>query len=501
MMNLPDSWAQAALEELFDTVLGGDWGKDPHETVDDSLLVRCVRAAELRDWESERGKSAAIRRLKRSSVEKRRLRSGDILVEVSGGGPDQAVGRSVLITSAVLNIDRSHDFVCTNFFRFCRTVHRMNASYLNWYLQYFYATGGTEALQGGSNNLRNLRFPDFLAQQVPIAPFNEQKRIVAKIEELFSELDKAVESLAKAREQLKAYRQSVLKAAFEGKLTQRWRRRHLERLDGAGDLEGLLKANGSVNAKRVPATDLQDAADLPEEWAYFRVASLCSVVRGGSPRPAGDPKYYDGHIPFLKVADLTHATGMHLSTHTSTIKEAGLTKTRMTPPNTLLISNSGATLGVPKICTFEATFNDGVAAFLGVPQGYLEYLYFFWESKTAQLRGIDQGAAQPNLNTSILGETLIPICSKDEAVMLVELLKELLSNIERQTDEIDRNLAQAAALRQSILKRAFSGQLVAQDAADEPASVLLERIRADRQERSGSTKHTKKKAKSKEDAA
>jgi type I restriction enzyme S subunit len=236
-----------------------------------------------------------------------------------------------------------------------------------------------------------------------------------------------------------------------------------------------------VNAKRVPAADLQDAASLPEEWAYFRVASLCSVVRGGSPRPAGDPKYYDGHIPFLKVADLTHATGMHLSTYTSTIKEAGLSKTRMTPPNTLLISNSGATLGVPKICTFEATFNDGVAAFLGVPHGYLEYFYFFWESNTAQLRSIDQGAAQPNLNTSILGETLIPICSRDEATALVELLKGLLSNIERQADEIDLNLAQAAALRQSVLKRAFSGQLVAQDPADEPASVLLERIRAKRE--------------------
>jgi type I restriction enzyme, S subunit len=342
-------------------------------------------------------------------------------------------------------------------------------------------------------------FDQIGAFPILLPPATEQRRIVAKIEELFSELDKGIESLTTAREQLKAYRQSVLKAAFEGKLTESWHAKHLEHVQSAADLEASLTTDGAVNAKHVPARDLQEVARLPEEWAYFRVASLCSVVRGGSPRPAGDPKYYDGHIPFLKVADLTRATGMYLSTHTSTIKEAGLAKTRMTPPNTLLISNSGATLGVPKICTFEATFNDGVAAFLAVPEGYLEYFYFFWESKTARLRGIDQGAAQPNLNTSILGETLIPICSKGEARALVELLKALLSNIERQSDEIDRNLAQAAALRQSILKRAFSGQLVAQDATDEPASVLLERIRAERDE-NGATKRRNNKNGKKEAA-
>ena len=218
-------------------------------------------------------------------------------------------------------------------------------------------------------------------------------------------------------------------------------------------------------------------------------------MRGGSPRPAGDPKYYGGSIPFLKVADLTGASGIFLSTHTSTIKQAGLSKTRMTPPNTLLISNSGATLGVPKICTFETTFNDGVAAFLGLPEGYLEYFYFFWESKTAQLRGIDQGAAQPNLNTSILGDTLIPVCSQDEAKVVVERLKQALSTIESQYAEIDQSLSQASALKEAILKKAFSGQLGTSNSADEPASKLLERAGVDRGEAAAKKRHSNKSGK------
>jgi type I restriction enzyme S subunit len=417
------------------------------------------------------------------------VREGDLLMTCAG--PRSRCGVVCLVKHT-----RSKLMLSGKIYRFRPNPEAMDSRFLAYFIQSRSAQIAIDDMKTGiSDSGLNLTHDRFAALAVPVAPPREQRRIVDRIDELFSELDKGVESLTTASEQIKVYRQSILKAAFEGKLTQGWRRKHLERLDGAADLEASLKADGSVNAKRVNATDLQDAASLPEEWAYFRVASLCSVVRGGSPRPAGDPKYYDGHIPFLKVADLTHATGMHLSTHTSTIKEAGLTKTRMTPPNTLLISNSGATLGVPKICTFETTFNDGVAAFLGVPQSYLEYLYFFWESKTAQLRGIDQGAAQPNLNTSILGETLIPICSKDEASTLVELLKGLLSNIERQSEEIDRNLAQAAALRQSILKRAFSGQLVAQDPADEPAPVLLERICAAREDVGTPTRRNNKNGK------
>lgn len=190
---------------------------------------------------------------------------------------------------------------------------------------------------------------------------------------------------------------------------------------------------------------------------------------------------------------------MYLSTHSFTIKETGLSKTRMTPPNTLLISNSGATLGVPKICTFETTFNDGIAAFLELPESYLEYFYFFWESKTIELRNINQGAAQPNLNTSILGDMLVPMCAREEAQEVVALLKAILSTIEHLSGEIDQRLGQSAILRQSILKQAFSGQLVPQDANDEPASVLLARIRAEQEE--SSTKKRRNNKNGKKEAA
>ena len=221
---------------------------------------------------------------------------------------------------------------------------------------------------------------------------------------------------------------------------------------------------------------------LPFGWVWLQVSNLCDVVRGGSPRPAGDPRYYDGTIPFLKVADITRNPSVYLDSYTYTIKPAGLTKTRLIQPKKLLLSNSGATLGVPKICLIEATFNDGIAAFLGLDEEQLIYHYYFWCSKTKELRAINQGAAQPNLNTDLIKEIYIPICSVEEMQIISQEIERRLSVCDQLELEIESNLQKSEALRQSILKKAFSGQLVAQNPNDEPASVLLERICEEKEE-------------------
>lgn len=266
----------------------------------------------------------------------------------------------------------------------------------------------------------------------PLPPHNEQRRIVEKIESEFAKIDEGLEHLEKAKEQIKQYRQSVLKSAF---------------------------SNCS---------------------SYIKVGELCEVVRGGSPRPAGDEKYYNGHIPFLKVADITKDNNKYLNEYTYTIKEAGLKKTRLVNANTLLLSNSGATLGVPKICTFATTFNDGIAAFLGLSNETLDFHYYYWLSKTKELRCINQGAAQPNLNTDIIKEQLIPNLNKFEQKKIVKEIEKRFAVADEVEKVVEDNIEKAKQLKQSILKKAFEGRLVPQDPTDEPASTLLEKIKQER---------------------
>jgi type I restriction enzyme S subunit len=271
-------------------------------------------------------------------------------------------------------------------------------------------------------------------------------------------------------EQLKS---SILQAAIQGKLT--------EQLQEDGDARDLLK---DKLLKEIPEDKFP--FDIPENWLFARLNEICSVVRGGSPRPAGSPEFYDGNIPFLKVADLTADDTMYLKSYKSTIKPTGLKKTRFVKAYTLLLTNSGATLGVPKICTFDTTFNDGIAAFLDVPNYIdLEYFYFFLKFRTRWFRDYTaRGQGQPNLNTDLIGEMVLPIPPLAEQKRIVERLKESLPKIaELETEKSKLDVLQRAfpkKMKDSVLQYAIEGKLTEQLESDGDAHDLVKEIQREK---------------------
>lgn len=288
-----------------------------------------------------------------------------------------------------------------------------------------------------------IRKTDLEKISFPLAPLAEQQRIVERIESLFTKLDEAKEKAQAVVDSFETRKAAILHKAFTGELTAKWREEH-----GVG----------------------------MESWEHHQFSDLCAIVRGGSPRPAGDPRYYDGNIPFMKVADITRNDSPYVSKVEYSIKEEGLKKTRMVEANTLLLTNSGATLGVPAITTIKTTFNDGIAAFIGLDIDSLLFYYYFWTSKTAFLRSINMGAAQPNLNTKLIGEVEIDVPQTAERVEIARVLNALLSKEQQAKETAEAALDQIDLMKKSILARAFRGELGTNDPNEESAVELLRQV-------------------------
>ena len=439
-LHKPDHWKNPKLGELAVLTLGGDWGKDADFESADYSLSLCIRGAEFRNWEADRGATASPRMIKKTSLINRTLEEGDILVEISGGGPEQPVGRTVLIDRSTLAHSPHLSKICTNFLRLLRTTEEIASPYLNHYLTFFYKSGEIRDYQAGSNNLRNLKFNDYLGLEIPLPPLPEQHRIVGKIEELFSELDKGVDSLKTAREQLKLYRQALLKHAFEGKLTAGigWREKTM------GELLGFL-TSGSRG------------------WAQYYATAGDLFVR------AQNIKH-----DCLELDDVAFVSLPN--------KAEGL-RTRIQQGD-LLITITGANVTKSALVKHElgtAYVSQHVALCRPTEEIRPEFLYWFIVAEAAgrkQLTDMAYGAGKPGLNLENIRSVKMPLPSLIEQQEIIALIEEKLSEADQLDQTLVTALQQSAALRQSILKKAFCGQLVKQDKNDEPASVLLERIRA-----------------------
>lgn len=307
-----------------------------------------------------------------------------------------------------------------------------------------------EALQQARRKLQNnLRLSTLQAVASATSP-RELQTTWARLADNFGGLFHASEDVADLR-------QVILDLAFTGNISEQSESVTSNLVESLHLRKMQLSAEKRIK-RETPVIDFPGIAEMlgniPDQWAWVRLNDIASVVRGGSPRPAGDPKFYGGSIPFLKVADVTAAKGMFVERFTSTITEAGLNKTREISTRTVLLTNSGATLGVPAICEFRTTFNDGVAAFIELNDAVFdEYLYLFLKSKTKWLQDIaSRGQGQPNLNTEIIRSMWFPLAPISEQHRIVTRISELM----RFCDVLEANLKHVSVVGRRLAVAAVS---------------------------------------------
>lgn len=343
----------------------------------------------------------------------------------------------------------------------------------------------------------------FLAHRLPLPPLNEQRRIAEALDELLTDLASAEADLTAAKRKLALYRQSLLKSAVEGTLTADWRQRARTRETGA-DLHARLLgerrarwearqlARFKAQGKSAPkdwrerfdpgtAPDTANLPELPDRWVYASLGQCFEVAVGATPSRKS-AEYWGGGVPWVSSGEVSFN---RITTTRESISDSGLanSSTQINPAGSVLLGmiGEGKTRGQVAILDIPAANNQNCAAIwvseTDVPP---EFVYYWLWSRYDETRRSSSGNNQPALNKSLVQAMPVPIAPVEEMREIAERVSVQFAGIEAQEREIDRLLRMATAQRQNILRTAFSGQLVPQDPNDEPASVLLERIRAQR---------------------
>jgi len=314
--------------------------------------------------------------------------------------------------------------------------------YYGYLLRYMALSGFINSLAKGiRERSTDFRWLDAGCVEVPVPTDEEQRVIVKFLDQETAKIDALIEEQRRLVALLKEKLQAVISHAVT---------------------KGLN-----------PATSTKDSGTnwfyvIPEHWGVKKLGQICSIVRGGSPRPAGDLRFFNGSFtPWITVGEVTKDDERFLVSTESMLTEEGAGLSRTIKAGTLILTNSGATLGVPKILKIAGCANDGILAFLDLdPEVNKDYLYFFLSSITGALRErVKQGSGQPNLNTGIVGALPIPFPPRAEQDQLAEYLVKRLSTFGTLISGAEELISLLQERRSALISAAVTGKIDVRDYA------------------------------------
>jgi type I restriction enzyme S subunit len=348
----------------------------------------------------------------------------------------------------------------------------------------------------------------FLADRViiPLPPIAQQHRIVQKIEELFTELDAGVTTLRRVQAKLKRYRAAILKAAVEGTLTEAWRSEHADVEPAPVLLQRILQERRSAweqaelakfaRASKTPPKDWQakykepgtpstgNLPQLPAGWCWATVEQVSHFARYGTSAKASDaasgvPVLRMGNIQqgALDLSDLKYLPATHQEFPDLVLERGDLLFNRTNSAE--LVGKSAVFKGSPDPCSY-ASYLIAVRMVTGCLPEFVNAFLNSVYGRSWVASVVSQQVGQANVNGTKLQALTIPLPPLAEQEQIVAEVERRLSVVAETEAQVEAELKRAERLRQSILNQAFAGKLVPQDPEDEPAGVLLERIRSQR---------------------
>jgi type I restriction enzyme S subunit len=371
--------------------------------------------------------------------------------------------------------------------RVCKLV--VNEAYLEKRFLLYALSGYLAAIQKATSSVTvgHLSSRDIVRIPVPLPPRSEQHRIAVTLDYLLTRLRASQSRLENAPRILARFRQAILAAACSGKLTADWRSQN----------SNMGSAKGSITPRFEMTAPVGGLPDLPSTWCWTALGNVAQCSRGRfSVRPRNDPSCFGGKYPFIQIGDLPPEGG-RINSHSQTLNDLGLAVSKMFPKGTAVIAIVGATIGNTGLLTYETCFTDSLVGIETGTEIGNRYVELFMRHQKQEIRQISYSSGgQPNLKLEILNPYPVAVPPLSEQVEIVRRVDDLFSLAERLESRLQRTTAQVNGLTQSVLAKAFRGELVPTEAelakaegrAFESAEQLLIRINVSRSAKISSLK-------------
>ncbi|WP_197456049.1 restriction endonuclease subunit S [Stieleria neptunia] len=343
---------------------------------------------------------------------------------------------------------------------------------------------------------------------VPVPPLAEQRRIVTAIESLQARSSRAREALSEVGPLLEQFRQSVLRSAFSGRLTADWRAAHPDVEPASEMVSRIPEPPPPARAKSATPNRIEGDSglsvgptgkDLPATWFCTRLTRIARLVTGHTPSRK-HPEYWNGGVPWIGIKDARDQNGRVIDETYQQVTKLGLANSasRLLPAGTVLVTRTTNSIGYSVILGKEMATSQDFVGWVLPTDVNPKFLMYLMLAEYDGLRRFAKGStSNPTVYFSEVLAFHIALPPTQEQNEIVDRVESMLDTIEEQSAMLQGSESALTQLDQSILAKAFRGELVPQNPNDEPAAELLARIRAARE---ADTPKKKSKAKSRSSA-